>query len=115
QRRAEGPYRPWEICILNPAVRRVMDAFKDDRFSGGVPGKYQWIYDKLLSENEPYYHLADLASYLEAQEKAAALYRDRTAWAGKAILNVTRVGKFSSDRTIREYARDIWGLAPVRS
>ena len=56
--------------------------------------------------------LADLNSYVEAQERADRLYRDPAAWDEKAILNVARAGKFSSDRTIREYAEDIWGIVP---
>ena len=57
-------------------------------------------------------HLADLASYVKTQEQAGALYRQPDAWARKAILNVGHSGKFSSDRTIAEYARDIWGAEP---
>jgi starch phosphorylase len=113
QRRAAGPYRPREIYERNPAVRRVVDAFRSGRFSPDEPGRHAWIADRLLAEGERYYHLADLESYLAAQEEASQLYRDPDAWAVKAILNVARIGKFSSDRTIREYARDIWDLKPV--
>ena len=55
-------------------------------------------------------HLADLPAYLEAQDKASAAFTDRTGWTRMAILNVARIGKFSSDRTVEEYARDIWDL-----
>jgi starch phosphorylase len=57
-------------------------------------------------------HLADLTAYVQTQEKVAALYGDRSAWAAKAIFNIARSGKFSSDRTIAEYATDIWGAKP---
>jgi starch phosphorylase len=59
-------------------------------------------------------HLADLAGYVQTQEKVAALYGDRRSWAKKAIHNVARSGKFSSDRTIAEYATDIWGAKPCQ-
>ena len=69
---------------------------------------------KLLADGESYLHLADLESYLQTHKEAEQLYRDRNAWAAKAILNVARMGRFSSDRTIREYAKDIWGLKSVQ-
>ncbi|MCI0455968.1 MAG: glycogen/starch/alpha-glucan phosphorylase [Gemmataceae bacterium] len=113
QARRAGPYRPWEYCQRDPQVRRILDSFREGRFCPGAPGRHDWIYHKLLAEGEPYLHLADLGSYLQAHDDSARLYQDRPAWAERAIRNVARVGKFSSDRTIREYARDIWGLTPV--
>jgi starch phosphorylase len=113
QLKSAGVYRPVEIYQSNAAVRRVMDAFRDSRFCPQAPGQHAWVYQKLLADGEQYFHLADLGSYTQAHEEAGRLYRNRTAWAAKAILNVARVGKFSSDRTISEYARDIWNLQPV--
>ena len=108
-----GPgYRPLEIYNHSPVVRRVMDAIGQGRFCPGDPGRHAWVGQRLLAPGEPYFHLADLESYLAAQEQATRVYNDRTAWATKAILNVARVGKFSSDRTIRDYAREIWNIAP---
>jgi starch phosphorylase len=97
----------------SPAVRRVMDAFRGDRLCPGEHGKFAWVFRSLVDEWDPYFHLADLESYLEAQAAAERLYRDRHAWAKAAILNVARTGRFSSDRTVAEYARDIWGVAPL--
>ena len=68
--------------------------------------------DTLLTRGDYYMHLADLVSYLEADERLCALYVDRDAWARTAILNVASSGKFSSDRTIAEYAADIWHVTP---
>jgi starch phosphorylase len=68
--------------------------------------------DTLLTDGDHYMHLADLTSYCQAQERLGALYADPDAWAHKAILNVASSGKFSSDRTIAEYARDIWKVEP---
>jgi starch phosphorylase len=72
-----------------------------------------WVCDKLLADREQYFHLADLPSYLQVHDQVAALYCDRSAWVATAILNIARSGKFSSDRTISEYAHDIWGIEPV--
>jgi starch phosphorylase len=94
-------------------VKRVLDAFSASRFCPRQPGRHAWVAQRLLAPNEQYLHLADLESYLKAQEAAGRLFEDRPAWATKAILNVARIGKFSSDRTIREYAEDVWGLKPV--
>jgi starch phosphorylase len=94
-------------------VRRILDAFRGDRLSPGEPGKYSWVFHKLVDSWDPYFHLADLDSYLQTHDEADRLYRDEAAWARKAILNVARMGKFSSDRTVLEYARDIWDVAPA--
>ncbi len=111
--RAAGSYHPWDIYLRDAGVRRVLDAFRDSRFCPRTPGQHQWVYNKLLADHEQYFHLADLESYLKMHDEAGRLYRDRAAWARKAILNVARIGKFSSDRTIREYAEDIWKIRPV--
>jgi glycogen phosphorylase len=66
----------------------------------------------LLADGDHYMHLADLTSYLETDQRLLALYADPDAWARKAILNVAGAGKFSSDRTIAEYATEIWGVTP---
>jgi starch phosphorylase len=113
QLRATG-YQPREIYLSNPRVQRVLRSFKENRFCPRAPGRHEWVYQKLLADGEPYCHLADLESYLKTQHDADLLYRDHHSWARKAILNVARMGRFSSDRTIREYANDIWGIKPVR-
>jgi starch phosphorylase len=112
--RASGAYRPWEVAQRSPCVRRVLESFRDSRFCADGPGRHEWAYRKLLSAEDPYFHLADLESYLQTHEDVAALYRKRADWAAKAILNVARVGKFSSDRAIDEYAKEIWNIHPVR-
>jgi len=90
-----------------------MDSLGSDRFCPDEHGLFRWIVDEILDRGDRYFHMADLPSYIEASSRAAADYQDPPAWAAKAILNVARVGAFSSDRTIREYARDIWGIHPV--
>jgi starch phosphorylase len=101
---------PRQVYERNPAVRRVLDALRGNRFCPRAPGRHQWVYDSLLADGEQYYHLVDLESYLGTHDAAVQLYQDRASWARKAILNTARMGKFSSDRTIQQYAREIWGL-----
>jgi starch phosphorylase len=110
--RARGS-RPREFYDRSPVIRRILDAFRGDRLSPGASGRFTWVFQTLVEQPDPYFHLADLEAYLAAQEEAARLYQDRHAWARQAILNVARMGKFSSDRTIQEYAHDIWGVVPV--
>ena len=107
--RLRGTYRPWDY-YSDPATKRVLDALNSDRFCPTEPGLFRWIYESLLHGGDEYFHLADLPSYIKAQREAGQEYRNPSIWAQKAILNVARTGKFSSDRTIREYARDIWGI-----
>jgi len=107
--RLRGTYHPTDY-YSDPATRRVLDALNSDHFCPGEPGLFRPIYESLLHGGDEYFHLADLPSYIKAQREAGAEYRDPDLWARKAILNVARTGKFSSDRTIREYARDIWGI-----
>ncbi len=105
-------YRPWEIAENTPTIRRLLDAIGSGRFSPDDPSRFIPVCETLLSEYDPYLHLADLRGYIAAQEKAEACYADPVRWTEKAILNVAHMGKFSSDRTIREYAEEIWHAAP---
>ncbi len=107
--RLRGTYHPADY-YSDPATRRVLDALNSDRFCPGEPGLFRPIYESLLHHGDEYFHLADLPGYIKAQREAGREYQDQDVWARKAILNVARTGKFSSDRTIREYARDIWKI-----
>ena len=111
--REHGNYNPRELCNLNPVLRRVMESLASDRFSPDEHGLFRWIVDEILDRGDRYFLMADLPSYIEASRRAEADYQQASLWAGKAILNVARVGTFSSDRTIREYARDIWHIRPA--
>ncbi len=115
QIRESHSYRPWDICRKDPEIKRVVSTLSGPFFSPEEPMLFQSIYDALMSEHDPYLHLADLRAYIEAQERAEASFKDREGWVRKAILNVARVGKFSSDRTIAEYARDIWNVKPCHA
>ncbi|HWP35402.1 MAG TPA: glycogen/starch/alpha-glucan phosphorylase, partial [Thermodesulfobacteriota bacterium] len=109
--RASGGYRPAEVCARHEEVRRAVEALVSDELNGG-PGAplFGPIYDSLLAHGDRYFVLADLPAYAAAHAAALRLFADRRAWARAAILNIARIGYFSSDRTVREYARDIWGL-----
>jgi starch phosphorylase len=107
-----GNYHPRELYAASPALRRVMDSLASDRFCPDEHGLFRWIVDEILDRGDRYFHMADLLSYIEASECAGKDYLNSAGWAAKAILNVARVGGFSSDRTVREYARDIWGIKP---
>jgi glycogen phosphorylase len=110
-RRAAG-YQPMALYESNPRIKTVLDAVGGGAFSPDEPGRYRGLVDSLLWGGDHYLLLADFDSYLAAQARVDALFRDRDAWAKKAIANVAGMGFFSSDRTIREYATQVWGLTP---
>ncbi|KAA3616725.1 MAG: glycogen/starch/alpha-glucan phosphorylase [Calditrichaeota bacterium] len=103
-----------EIYNTNRNIKRVMDAIKSDLFCTKEPGLFKPIFEKLVSQIDQYFHLADLDSYINIQEKASDDYKNREQWTNKSILNVARSGYFSSDRTIMEYAKEIWDVKPVK-
>jgi starch phosphorylase len=100
-------YKPREIYERDPALREVLDAVAGEAFSLGRPGLFRPIVDSLLHHDE-YMVLADFAAYAKAHADVARDFRDVDAWTRRSILNSARVGRFSSDRTILEYSRDIW-------
>jgi glycogen phosphorylase len=108
---SRGWYNPHWHYDNEPETRAALDLIFSDYFSRNEPGIFSPLRDTLLN-GDYYMHLADLTSYCRAQEAAGALYANPGEWARKAILNVASSGKFSSDRTIAEYARDIWKAEP---
>ena len=110
--RASG-YQPRALYMANPGLKHVLDAIQSGVFSPEEPSRYQQIFDTLVNWGDPYLLLADYASYVETQDQVDALYRDADAWTLKAILNVAGMGAFSSDRTIAQYAHEIWHSKPV--
>ncbi len=105
---SRGWYHPQWHYENEPETRAALDLIFSDHFSRNEPGVFAPLRDVLLTRGDYYMHLADLASYLEADRRLVTLYADSDEWARKAILNVAGSGKFSSDRTIAEYAADIW-------
>ncbi|MGH7889703.1 MAG: glycogen/starch/alpha-glucan family phosphorylase, partial [Thermodesulfobacteriota bacterium] len=108
--RNDGSYRPRDYYNRSLSIRRVMDSFISDTFCPDEPGLFRWIYEAIVNNGDEYFHLADLESYIETHEKAVLEFRKRPIWTEKTILNVARIGKFSSDRTISEYAKDVWNI-----
>jgi starch phosphorylase len=109
---SRGWYSPQWHYEHEPETRAALDLIFSDHFSRNDPGVSASLRDTLLTHGDHYMHLADLQSYLEADQRLVALYADSRGWARKAILNIASSGKFSSDRTIAEYAADIWNAEP---
>jgi glycogen phosphorylase len=109
---SQGWYNPYWHYEHEPATRAALDLIFSDYFSRYEPGAFTPIRDTLLTNGDHYMHLADLTSYVQAQDRLGELYANRPEWARKAILNVASSGKFSSDRTIHEYATEIWKAEP---
>jgi len=105
-------YDPHWHYEREPETRAALDLIFSDHFSRNEPGVFEPLRRTLLEHGDHYMHLADLGSYLEADSRLMALRADPQAWAGTAIQNVAASGRFSSDRTIREYAREIWNARP---
>ncbi|ODV13509.1 MAG: glycogen phosphorylase [Rubrivivax sp. SCN 70-15] len=111
--RASG-YQPLRLYEQNARLKAVLDAIAGGQFSPEEPARYRSLVDSLLWGGDHYLLLADFDAYLAAQARVDALFRDRDAWARKAIANVAGMGVFSSDRTIGEYARQVWQIEPRR-
>jgi len=109
---SRGWYNPHWHYEHEPETRQALDLIFSDYFSRYEPGVFAPLRDMLLTHGDHYMHLADLKSYLEADERLCSLYADPNGWARKTILNVSASGKFSSDRTIAEYAEEIWNVKP---
>ena len=109
----QNGYHPMQYVERSPALRAVLDAIAGDRFSPQEPGRYGPLVDSLLWGGDHYLLLADYASYVAAQARVDVLYRQPDAWVARAIANVAGMGPFSADRTIRDYAANIWRVAPI--
>ena len=109
---SRGWYSPQWHYENEAETRAALDLMFSDHFSRHEPGIFEPLREVLLTHGDHYMHLADLTSYLEADGRLVALYGDREGWARTAILNIAGSAKFSSDRTIAEYAAEIWDARP---
>ena len=110
--RASG-YNPLDYYHRLPELRTAVDQIADNHFCPQEPGIFQMLVDRLLRDGDPFMVMADYAAYVECQDRVSLAYRDVDAWTRMSILNVAQVGMFSSDRTIRQYADEIWNVRPV--
>jgi starch phosphorylase len=106
-------YNPWDYYGRDEELRAVVDWLGSSYFTPGETGAFGALHHSLLGGGDPYKLLADFRAYSDCHLRVEAAYRDPAGWARKAILNTARSGKFSSDRTIREYAEQIWSLPVV--
>jgi starch phosphorylase len=103
-----GGYSSWDLYRENPIIHKLMDWLIDNGQED-----FRALYDDLLNRNDEYFVLKDFAAYMEAQEEIGRRYRDRDAWLRSLVINIAHSGVFSSDRTISQYAKEIWHLKPV--
>jgi starch phosphorylase len=104
-------YRPGEQCLLDDELRSVLELLASGLFSHGERDLFRPLLDDLLN-HDPYLVLKDFRPYVECQDEVGRCWSDEVAWTRKSILNVARIGRFSSDRAVREYCDDIWKVAP---
>ena len=106
-------YNPRDYYNRQPELKKTLDMIAGGFFSPNAPDLFRPIVDILLNQGDFYMLLADYASYVACQEEVGMVYLDQDEWARRAIINTAGMGKFSSDRTIAEYAREIWGISPM--
>jgi len=106
-------YNPWDYYHADPELKQALDMINNGYFSPDDRARFRPIFDALTQGGDPYLLLADYAAYIACQQSVEALYREPDAWTRKSILNVAHMGKFSSDRTISDYASQIWGAQPI--
>ena len=107
-------YNPKKYYDKNIELQKVLNMIREGYFSPSNPTQFSPVVDSIFNSGDQYMILADYSSYVNCQERVSAAYQDKDLWDRMSILNTINMGKFSSDRTIREYAREIWGVKPVR-
>ena len=106
-------YDPQEYYESDPELKEALDMINNDYFNPDEKGIFQHIFNDLVNFGDNYLLLADYRSYVDMQDEVDKVYTDRFEWTKRSILNTARSGKFSSDRTISQYAEEIWGVSPV--
>lgn len=109
----EQAYNAWDYYNQHDNVRRVIDSLRNGYWSSN-PDEFRLIYNDILTQNDEFFVLADFNAYVRAQEEVEARYRDTHRWARTMLINIAKSGYFSSDRTITEYAKEIWDLEPIQ-
>ncbi|MCF7953281.1 MAG: glycogen/starch/alpha-glucan phosphorylase [Spirochaetales bacterium] len=106
-------YDPYSYCLANDEMRRAVDMILSGYFSLTEPGIFEPLRKALFDDGDRYMHFADLESYADVHTQARKLYADQKEWTRKSIINIGSSGKFSSDRTINQYAKEVWGIRPL--
>ncbi len=109
----EQAYNAWDYYNQHDNIRRVVDSLRNGYWSSN-PDEFRLIYNDILTQNDEFFVLADFNAYVQAQEEVEARYRDTHRWARTMLINIAKSGYFSSDRTISEYAKEIWDLEPIK-
>jgi starch phosphorylase len=110
-----GDYNPWDVYNKDPRVKNIMDSlFHGPWVEQYKPDRFRMIFEEIMNRRDEYYILADLDSYIKIHEKAQKAYQKPLEWQAMAVHNVANSGFFSSDRTIKEYATEIWKLEKIK-
>ena len=109
-----GSYNPWDIYNSDYRVKNVLDSLVSGEWTNYKPDKFRMIFDEIMNNRDSYYILKDFDSYVQAQEKVEKLYKDKANWQKMCLMNIANSGKFTSDRTIKQYAEEIWHLQKVK-
>jgi glycogen phosphorylase len=106
-------YNPGSYYDSDPELRAVVDSLLDDSWCPNEPGIFAPIWKVLMEDGDTYLHMADFRAFLNASDEVDRIYQNRDEWVKRAIINIARIGKFSSDRAIQSYAREIWNIKPL--
>ena len=110
----QGGYNVWEELEKNPDLKAVVDSLIDGSWADGDVDEFRVIYDELLFKNDEYLLIADFEAYRLAQLEVQRRYQDSKGWARSMLINIAKSGYFSSDRTINEYAEEIWDIKSLK-
>jgi starch phosphorylase len=109
-----GTYNPWDIYNGDYRVKNIMDSLFSGEWTNYKADRFRMIFDEIMNQHDIYYILKDFDSYVKAQERVQELYKDKTKWQRMCLMNIANSGKFTSDRTIKQYAEEIWKLEKVK-
>lgn len=113
QLRWTGTYNPWDMYNNNPMIKRVMDSLLTGEWAEDDKDKYRMIFDEIMYRSDEYFILKDVEAYSKAFNRIVTMYSDRMGWARKCLINIAKSGYFSSDRTIEQYAKEIWHIEKI--
>ena len=109
-----GSYNPWDLYNSDYRIKAILDSLFSGEWTNYKPDKFRMIFDEIMNKHDEYYILKDFDSYVKAQEKIEKLYKDKAGWQRMCLMNIANSGKFTSDRTIEQYAKEIWHLEKVK-